>query len=732
MLKKTIWATGLCVLLVMLTLAAFAPSIVGQLRNVVFDSYQRVFPRESDPNVPVHVVDIDEASIRALGQWPWPRSYLATLTDRLFALGAVAVGFDVLLTEPDRTSPGAIMQSWQRFSQQDINLPAALLAQDHDTRLAKAFMSKPVVIAVSGAIDGDVPQPKAGISFTGARPDTAITSFPGALSPLPELATAAAGIGAISLSAGGDGVSRTVPMVVRMGDTLMPSFTAELLRLAQGAGSHVLRTTQASGEISGGAVRVVEMRTGGATYPLDGNGHFRLHVAPTGQRRMTPAHTLLGSEMPASPHPEIANRIILVGSSAQGLFDLRSTPLGEKVPGVVLQAGVLEQIITQSFLTRPDWMPGLELVTIALVGVLITFLCTWESPMAAFVGTVVIAAGGILAGWLAFDRAGILYDPSMMILTAVAILLPGTTLGLIGKERLRQSIRSRFAYFVPDALVAQIAADPDDALTPRGAAREMTVMFIDMRRFSTVTERMSPEEIVHFLNRYLGTVSDALTAEGATIDKYIGDAVMAFWNAPLNQPDHRVRSLRAIFRVEQSIAAANDMLAADGLPMIGIGIGVNTGPAYVGLMGSRDRLSYTCVGDNVTQAARFEGLTRIYGTNNCVGAPSILDLPDDIRAVELDRVVVKGKTQPVALHCVYRAQDQAFAAAAAVFYNARTAYLAQEWDQALSVLDQLSSMTADGFDTVLLAQLYRDRIEGLRSSPLPENWDGTFVSNAKR
>ena len=159
---------------------------------------------------------------------------------------------------------------------------------------------------------------------------------------------------------------------------------------------------------------------------------------------------------------------------------------------------------------------------------------------------------------------------------------------------------------------------------------------------------------------------------------------------------------------------------------------MNTGPAYVGLMGSRDRLSYTCVGDNVTQAARFEGLTRIYGTNNCVGAPSIHDLPEDIRAVELDRVVVKGKTEPVALHCVYHAHDQAFSSAAAVFCKARSAYLAQEWDHALSVLDQLSGMAVDGLDTLLLAQLYRDRITALRNSPLPKSWDGTFVSTAKR
>lgn len=730
--KKTIWLTGLTIVILMFVVAAFAPPVVGQLRSAVYDSYQRLFPRQSDPDVPVHVVDIDEASLQALGQWPWPRSYLAKLTERLFALGAVAVGFDVLLSEPDRTSPAAILESWRRFSEREMTLAADLLADDHDVRLAAAFRSGPVVLALSGAVNGEVPQPKAGISFTGARPDTAITSFPGALAPLPVLAETAAGLGVISMSAGNDGVSRTVPMVVRMGDRLLPSLTAELLRVAQGAGSHILRTSEASGEVSGGTSRIVEMRTGGARYPLDGNGHFRLHVARTGPRDMTPAHELLGAQMPASPHPDIANRIILVGSSAQGLFDLRTTPLGAKVPGVMLQASVLEQIINQSFLTRPDWMPGLELLTLVLAGLFVTFLCTRESPAAAFAGTIVIAAAGAIAGWHAFERAGLLYDPSMMILTAIAVLLPGSALGLIGKERLRQSIRSRFAYFVPDTLVEQIAGDPGNALTPRGAARDITVMFIDMRRFSTVTEKMTPEEIVHFLNRYLAAVSDALVAEGGTIDKFIGDAVMAFWNAPINQPDHRASSLRAIFGVEKAIAEANTLLASEGLPSIGIGVGVNTGPAFVGLMGSRDRLSYTCVGDSVTRAARFEGLTRIYGTNNCVGAPSIVGLQSDLRAVELDRVVVKGKTEPVALHCVYCAHDTAFSKAADVFAAARAAYLAQDWDSALAALGRFATMATPGLDAPLLASLYQSRIDDLRSSALPSDWDGTFVSTAKR
>jgi adenylate cyclase len=730
--RRTIWITGLLITLLMVLLSAAALPALGQLRNAVFDIYQRVAPRAADAAAPVAVVDIDETSLTVLGQWPWPRTYIAELTERLFALGAVTVGFDVLFAEPDRTSPAAVLESWQRFSDRPVTLPEALLAEDHDATFADALRGKPVVIALSGGLGAEVPQPKAGISFTGARPDSAVTSFPGALAPLPALAEAAAGLGAISLSSGSDGVSRTVPMVVRMGDTLMPSLSAELLRVAQGAGSHILRTSEASGEVSGGTARIVEMRTGGATYPLDGNGHFRLHFSPAGAETMIPAHAVLAGTDMAALQAGIAGRIVLVGSGAQGLFDLRTTPLAEKVPGVLLQAAVLEQVIAGHFLVRPDWMPGLEVLLVALAGLIVTWLCTLDRPLAATAGTALIAAAACVAGWQAFVREGLLFDPAMPILAAVAVLIPGTALGLIGKERMRQSIRSRFAYFVPEALVAQIAADPGNALTPQGAAREMTVMFIDMRRFSTVTEKMTPEEIVIFLNRYLGSVSDALIARGATIDKFIGDAVMAFWNAPLTQEDHRALALRAIVAVNRAIADANATLAADGLPAIGIGIGINTGPAFVGLMGSRDRLSYTSVGDSVTQAARFEGLTRIYGTTNCVGETTISALPAELRAMELDRVVVKGKTMPVALYTVYRAEDAAFDRAANLFDKARRAYLAREWDVALTTLDAFAGERAEGLDTGLLAKLYRERIASLLEQSLPDDWDGTHVSHVKR
>ncbi|KZZ69417.1 CHASE2 domain-containing protein [Sulfitobacter sp. HI0129] len=730
--RLTIWLTGLAVTLAMALLLIMAPPFVKTLRNAVFDSYQRAAPRTRDPAAPVHVVDIDEASLRELGQWPWPRTFVAELTDRLFASGAVAVGFDILFTEPDRTSPDAVLRNMQRFARGTARLPADLAGQNNDENLAAAIAGRPVVLALAGAPRGEVPAPKAGISFTGARPDSAVTSYPGALAPLPVLTDAAAGLGVISLGAGNDGISRGVPMVARMGDRLMPSLAAELLRVAQGARSHILKTSEASGEVSGGTARVVAMRTGGAEYPLDGNGELRLHFTEETENRMTPAHLVLNDTALPGLQPAIAGRIILVGSSAQGLFDLRRTPLSASVPGVLLQADVLEQVLAQTFLTRPDWMPGLELVLLLLAGLTVTFLCTKDKPMAALIGLAVLGIAAALGGWQAFARAGLLFDPSLIVITGFATLLPGSALGLIGKERMRAKIRSRFAYFVPGTLVDEIAADPGHALTPNGASREMTVMFVDMRRFSTVTEKMSPEDVVRLLNRYLGAVSDAMMEHGATIDKYIGDAIMAFWNAPLPQADHRARALATIFAIEDHVAEANALLEAEGLPAVGIGLGINTGQAFVGLMGSRDRLSYTCVGDSVTQAARFEGLTRLYGTINCVGADTVAALPDDMRSVMLDKVVVKGRKEPVALHTVYKAENTEFHAAAKSFEDARNAYLAREWDRALEHLAALSARQVTGFETDRLADLYRERIAVLRNTDLPPEWDGTFVADSKR
>ncbi|MEM9343767.1 MAG: adenylate/guanylate cyclase domain-containing protein [Pseudomonadota bacterium] len=699
----------------MLMLYVFPPRALQQLSAAALDTYQRAAPRPYDPSSPVHVVDIDEASLDALGQWPWPRTYLAELTDRLFELGAVAIGFDILFAEPDRTSPDFVVENLSRFSTLAPDIAEALETYpDHDLVFAEALAGGPTVLAVAGARDGVAPAPKAGIAFTGRRPDAALSRYAGALAPLPELAEAATGIGGISLDSGTDGITRAVPMVALYDDVMMPSFSAELLRVAQGAGGHILQTTEASGQASGGTARPVAMRTGGATFPLDGNGHLRLHFPDDVSARVTSASMFLTETSDEALRARVEGRIVLVGSSAQALFDIRATPLSPETPGVLLHAQILDQIIAGDFLVRPDWAPGLEFVMIFFTGIAVTALAVRDRPILGLAATIVAVGGAFSFGWSAYGARGLLFDPVMPALTAIAVYLPATTMSVFGKERARRAIRDRFGYFLPRQVIDQIAGNPDQALAPTGASHDITVMFVDMRRFSTLTERMEPDDVFEMLNLYLSSASEALVESGATIDKYIGDAVMAFWNAPLAVPDHAARAARAIFAVEAAVAEANVALEERGLPLVETRIGVNTGPAFVGLMGSEERYNYSCVGDTVTLAARLEEMTRRYGVSNLVGEDTSAALPEGLVAVPIDYVQVRGRDEPERISTVLQAGESADALSAAV-YAVRSAMDSGDWPIARRACSALGGVACPGVDADRLSQALLQQVIEMES-----------------
>ncbi len=732
LLKRLTLILGLSITALAVVLAAAGPPILAQARDLVFDGYQRASPRAYDPSAPVHIIDIDEAALDAYGQWPWPRSYMAAMTDRLFDHGAAAIGFDVLFAEPDRTSPERITESWSRFRDgippvlPDLGLPP------HDQVFASSISGRPVVLSVAGGQAGEVPVPVAGVAVTGALPP-GLTQYPAAVVNLPDLTAAAAGLGTISLGRTGDGVTRAVPLVSRVGDALMPALSVELLRVAQGAGGHVLRTTEGSGEVSGGTVAAVAMRTGALSFPVEADGAFRIHFSGYRTERVTPAARVLeAGEIDSELQARVAGRIVLIGSSAQGLFDIRTTPLDPAIAGVTLHAEIIEQIVAGEFLSRPDWMPGLELLVVVLSGLTLTLLQLRERPVLGLAAALVLVSAPVLGGILAFGQAGVLFDPVLPTLTALAVFLPGTTIGFLAKERARRAIRSRFAYFLPPALIGRIEANPEEALTPQGAERELSVMFVDMRGFSTLTEGMAPDRVVQLVNTYLSAVAETLVDRGATIDKFMGDAVMAFWNAPIAQEDHAAAALSCIAEVERAAREATAKLEAEDLPPVRVAIGLNTGKAYVGLMGSRDRLSYTCVGDAVTLAARLEGLTRSYGVSNCVGPETAAACPPGLRPIVLDRIAAKGFQRAVDVSVVVRTSAEGVTDFAEGLSAARTAYLGRDWDAAEAAFTRLGEVVTEVCETPQLVQTYLERIAAHRVSPPGPDWDGAAIALSKR
>ncbi|WP_420862641.1 CHASE2 domain-containing protein [Algirhabdus cladophorae] len=731
--KQANWvllAIGLAVTAVMIAVSGMDTGAVNRARDTVYDGFLRSAPRPYDPAVPVHVVDIDEAALQVYGQWPWPRPYLATLTDKLFDHGAVVVGYDVLFVEPDRTASilGPVPDAGSGAA-----LAAPIAPPDgHDARFAQALQRGPTVLGIAGAPKGVAPEVRAGVSLSGALSQGVLTGYPGALQNLDVLTQAASGIGSVSLGRLDDGIVRTVPAITDIGGQLVPAFALELLRVAQDAGGYVLKTTKASGEVGSGVARPVALRVGGAEIPLSAQGHIRVNYAGSAVRPVTSAASILQTQgIDPALAQAISGKIILVGSSAQALFDIRATPLEEQIPGVFVHAEIIEQVVAGRYITAPDWARGAEVLAIALIGLLVTLALIRDRPLIA-VGAAVACGGACFAGasW-AFATQGQLLNPVFPILTAFLILIPGASLGILMKERARAAVRARFSYFLPPGLVDEIADDPSATLTPQGAVRDLTILFADMRQFTNLTEKMSPDDVVRYVNVFLGTVSDALVASGGTIDKFMGDAVMAFWNAPIETENHQAAALGAISAVEDAIAQINADLPAQGLPQIDVAIGVNTGPASVGLMGSKDRLSYTCVGDSVTLAARLEGLTRIYGVSNCVSGSTLAHLPDALLGITLDVVAVKGRDAAEPVFTVVGNTPDTRSIAQAV-EAARAAYLAQNWDLAASAFQTLSEMSLNGRSLATLAALYLERIDGFRADPPASDWTGTAQATAKR
>jgi adenylate cyclase len=455
------------------------------------------------------------------------------------------------------------------------------------------------------------------------------------------------------------------------------------------------------------------------------------YAGPRAERATSAAAVLQTAGVSPALGEKLSGRIVIVGSSAQALFDIRATPLDAQAPGVSIHAEVIEQVAAGLYLQRPDWARGLEVAAIGIVGLLLTLALLTERPVLGLLTAALLSLISILGAACAFANAGLLLNPIFPVLTSVFIFLPGASIGFLVKERARRAVRSRFAYFLPSDVVDEIADDPNASLTPTGADRELTIFFADMRGFTSATETMSPSDVVRYVNAFLSAVSDALVASGATIDKFMGDAVMAFWNAPLENAAHRADALRAIGRVEAAVREANQRLPEQGLPGIDIAIGVNTGLASVGLMGSKDRLSYTCIGDSVTLAARLEGLTRRYNVGNCVAGATLRDLPEGIEAIELDLIAVKGRATAETVFTVAPASDET-AAASAQIAAARERYLARDWDGAEAAFHALAEGRLNGRSLSTLAQEYLGRIAEFRATPPPADWIGGAVATEKR
>jgi adenylate cyclase len=606
------------VLAAAVALRMWDPNPVARLRLSIFDSYLNLKPREADPVFPVRIVDIDEASLEKIGQWPWPRSELARLVERLNAAGAKAVAIDLILAEPDRLSPAALAR--QATTRRELAPIVAELATlpSNDDLLARAIAKAPVVLGFAGdtATARSARPPKARFAFAGDDPLPFVPRFAGAIEGLPVLAAAAAGEGAVNWLPEKDQIVRHVPLLVRVGPALLPSLALETLRVGAGETTAFVRSSGASGLTAfGQATGVEQVRVGETVLPAGPDGQLWINFARSDPRRFVSAHKVLDGSFDPK---DIAGRHVLIGASATGLLDLRATPLASSVPGVEIHAQAIEQMLSGEHLTRPALATGAEIAFILAAGALVSGLVRRAHALAAaLIGIAAIAA--IAAGsWLAFARAGYLFDPVYPSLALLAVYLAGSLLSFIRTETDRARIKRAFGHYVAAPLVDELAADPS-RLKLGGETREVTLLFADVRGFSRLSEGMDAETLIRFVNRLFTPLSDIILEHRGTIDKFMGDAVMAFWNAPVADADHAAQACRAALAMQARLDRQNreekaaKAAAGETHVPIRIGIGLNTGPCCVGNVGSPQRFDYSVLGDAVNTASRIQDATKTYG-----------------------------------------------------------------------------------------------------------------------
>ena len=730
---------GLATLALIVLLQLADPAPLERLRLQVFDLYQAAAPRGDVGDNRVAIVDIDEESIARLGQWPWPRTELAELNRRLGEAGAAVVAYDIVLSEPDRTSPAVIAGRYREMGRGGDLSEAFARLPSHDTLLAESFGEVPVVTGffLERTRRGRDIEPKASYTLHGSLPVEHVQGYSGALLPLPELETAAAGNGSLTLENDADFIVRRAPLVAIHRGTAVPSLSLEAVRVARDAGSPNLRSSDGSGETLSAPGAAVAVRIGDTEIPVTAKGEMWVHFPEPGSRAMLPAWSIISGGIADEVLARaVRDRIVFIGSSATGLQDLVATPVERRVAGVTVHAAAAEQILAGHFLERPDWAFSLELLLAALMGgalaLLLPRLGAAKGALAALLGIGAVAAGS----WLAFTRVSYLLDPTYPVLALAAVYAVQTVAVFYREERQRRYIHSAFDRYLSPEMVRQIASDPGK-LELGGEERDMTVLMCDIRGFSRISEQFSPRQVIDFLIEFLTPMSDILLARRATLDKYIGDAILAFWNAPLDDPDHHANAARAaLAMVDKTRELNRTMPGHQGVVWPGevrIGIGVNSGLCCVGNMGSRQHLSYSLIGDTVNMASRLEGLTKLYAVPVIVGS-ELAERLDGFALLELDRVRVVGRDAPETIFALL-GDDEAhaqggFARLAKAHSAMLQAYRTQDWDRAEAVL------AAGGPDYEAhalsgLRDLFLQRIASLREHPPGESWDGVFQATEK-
>lgn len=625
------------------------PVPVQIMRHTVFDQFQRLQPRiypNMDADAPVRIIAIDEESLQRLGQWPWPRTLMAELTTRLQAAQPSAIAFDILFSEPDRTSPQAMAGIWRApslISQTLRQLP------DHDVVLAQAFAQGRVVLGFAmGQLLGETELPesatydvdtalqltKTPFVAVGNSALRAVHAFSQSVIPLASLQLPVRGLGALAFVPDSDGVVRRIPLLLRYGNQLLPTLSAETLRVAQGADHFVTRSTNGPG----GTLQ--EIRIGELTLPTNAQGEVWLHYTQYEPARYISAWEVMAGRVP----PEaLRGKILLVGATAQGLPDTRFTPLGRSLPGVEIHAQAVEQLLAGTGLQRPAWAQPLEAITLLAGGAGIGWIALATPALASFGLVLGVLAVLWASVWWAFSAHGLLLDPVLVSLVITLSFVAASIVRHLASERRQAWIKQAFSRYVSPNLVTHLIDHPG-ALELGGKRQQCSFVFTDLAGFTTLMEQMNPADAVGVLNVYLDRMIAIAFSHEGTLDRVVGDAVAIMFSAPLPQADHQRRALACALEMQRFAQGYELELKLRGMAFCQTRIGVHSGEVIVGNFGGAAIFDYRALGDPVNTASRLEAANKQLGTLVCVSAETLKGCADAlVRPIGV--LLLPGKTQ---------------------------------------------------------------------------------------
>lgn len=702
-----------------------------RLNDIVYDIRMQVglTLQKNRIDSDVLIVDVDEQSLKAEGRWPWSRSKMGALLDTLRDMGAAVVAFDVIFSEPELNISSAILTELpdeiaiSESTKSDLKKLEPHF--DYDSHFAKHIESDTVLGFIltynpENAV-GVLPEPILTIA-----PDQVdrvlITNMPGYIAPLPVLLKQEPHTGFVTNISDEDGIIRHYPIVLRHGDKVFPSLALEAVRQYLFLDEVKFNFVEVEDDLvlTGVELGQLDIPTdefGQVLVPYQGFDHTYTYISAT---------DILNNNV----DPERLNgKIVFVGTSAIGLGDLHATPFDSSFPGVEIHATVADIMLHKTFPVEPDWDLGAIVMMIFFFGFVFAIIIPFMNVLLSiFVPMLVMCALIYFNLWL-WSAQGIYLSGVIVYIMMFLISLVNIAYGYIFEARKRHQLKDMFGQYVPAAHVEQMS-ESSKAYTFEGESRDMSVLFADIRSFTTISEKLEPNQLKRLLNDYFTPMTKIIFDNGGTIDKYVGDMIMAFWGAPLENPNHKRDAVMAGFEMLKAAKEMHHQFSDMGVEEINIGVGINSGPMNVGDMGSTYRRSYTVLGDSVNLGSRLESATKFYGVSFIISEETYEGCRDTIVARHLDRVKVKGKADAVEIYepiCTMDELTPELKKELEQLDQAQSLYLEAQWDEASARFKKLH----EAYPDVKIYGMYIERIQALKESGIGPDWDGCFVREEK-